>query len=316
MLYRQQIMTQFFWNSYKRLEREVLSLSEVIHVSDDQLGVYSSKIGDLLVRTAIECEALSKELYHANGGTKPNGKDLYFDTDCFGLLEKKWKICKKKILVTSPYLYFQNEGNRVLTPLYKANKRGSSSSNWQKAYQAVKHDRVKSLKSGNIGNLLLAMGALYVLNIYYRDYNFPLVADKDASDVDWGLGSELFAVKVSSESDGASCRAIYEKKRDYDECIYFVKHTDQTGQAFIDLFSKIQEKVNADAAKNATQIIQEAFRSGRMVGSLSLNDDKIQTILDEQLKKSFQLIGKQYGRGLANALQAFKFEAVLNKQQY
>ena len=53
-----------------------------------------------------------------------------------------------------------------------------------------------------------------------------------------------------------------------------------------------------------------------MVGSLSSNKDKIQTILDEQLKKSFQRIGKQYGIGLSNALQAFKFEAVLNKQQY
>ncbi len=95
-----------------------------------------------------------------------------------------------------------------------------------------------------------------------------------------------------------------------------MKHTDLTGQAFIDLFSKFQEEINVDATKNATQIVEEAFRSGRMVGSLSSNKDKIQTILDEQLKKSFQRIGKQYGIGLSNALQAFKFEAVLNKQQY
>lgn len=74
-------MTQFYWNSYKRLEKEFLLLTEVIHISDDQLGVYSSKIGDLLVRTAIECEAIVKDLYHANGGTKPSGKDFYFDTD-------------------------------------------------------------------------------------------------------------------------------------------------------------------------------------------------------------------------------------------
>ena len=47
-------MNQFFWNAYKRLEKEVLALSEDIHFSDDQLGVYSSKIGDLLVRIAIE----------------------------------------------------------------------------------------------------------------------------------------------------------------------------------------------------------------------------------------------------------------------
>jgi len=53
-------MNQFFWNAYKRLEKEVLVLSEDIHFCDDQLEVYSSKIGDLLVRTAIEVESLSK----------------------------------------------------------------------------------------------------------------------------------------------------------------------------------------------------------------------------------------------------------------
>ena len=53
-------MNQFFWNAYKRLEKEVLVFSEDIHFSDDQLEVYSSKIGDLLVRTAIEVESLSK----------------------------------------------------------------------------------------------------------------------------------------------------------------------------------------------------------------------------------------------------------------
>ena len=37
-------MNQFFWNAYKRLEKEVFALSEDIHFSDDQLGVYSSRI--------------------------------------------------------------------------------------------------------------------------------------------------------------------------------------------------------------------------------------------------------------------------------
>lgn len=35
-------INQFFWNAYKRLEKEVLALSEDIHFCDDQLGVYSS----------------------------------------------------------------------------------------------------------------------------------------------------------------------------------------------------------------------------------------------------------------------------------
>ena len=55
-------MDLYFWNAYKRLEKEVLELSEYIHISDDQLDVYSLQIGDLLVRTAIEAETLVKLL--------------------------------------------------------------------------------------------------------------------------------------------------------------------------------------------------------------------------------------------------------------
>ena len=190
-------MDLYFWNAYKRLEREVLELAEYIHISEDQLDVYSLKIGDLLVRTAIEAETLVKLLYHENGGTKPNGKDLYFDTDCFKLLEDKWTLSKKTIVVTAPSFFLTE--NRMLCPLHKAYKRGTSSSKWQIAYQAVKHDRVNNQKSGNIGNLLLALGALYILNIYYRGANFPNVTDETASNIDWGLGSELFSVKISPE---------------------------------------------------------------------------------------------------------------------
>lgn len=101
-------MNQLFWNAYRRLEKEVLALSEAIHFDDSQLGVYSSKIGDLLVRTVIEIESLSKVLYFANGGTQPVGRGYaYFDTDCLALLESKWKIGKKVIQVSSPYLYFE-----------------------------------------------------------------------------------------------------------------------------------------------------------------------------------------------------------------
>ncbi|MBQ8047219.1 MAG: hypothetical protein IJ196_04765 [Prevotella sp.] len=309
-------MTQLFWNAYKRIEKEFLALAEVVHIDDDQLKVYSSKISDLLVRTAIECEALSKELYHANGGTKPSGKDLYFDTDCLGLLHDKWKIDQKKIFVTSPFLYLEKEEDRVLTPLHKSFKRGTSSSKWQIAYQAVKHDRANNLKKGTIDNLLQAMGALYILNIYYRDANYTPVADKDASNIDWSLGSELFAVKVCAEHDGASAHAIYEKKADYDECIYFVKHTDKTGKAVLDLFSKFQKQVNDEVVNGTQQSVEAKLKSGELNVASPVFQDEVKAIAEEQQKNAFQRVGRQQGREIANALQGLKFEALLNKQQY
>ena len=164
-----------YWPVYKNLEREFLKLADYIHFSDDQLGTYSMFIADLIVRCSVEIEALSKELYCMLGGnmsptdSEGNARDLYFDTDCLDLLEKRWIISKKQIVVSAINFYFTDEQNKTLTPLHKAHKRGTSGSKWKQAYQAVKHDRRNSLKKANIENLLHALGALYILNLYYRD---------------------------------------------------------------------------------------------------------------------------------------------------
>lgn len=307
-------MDLYFWNAYKRLEKEVLELSEYIHISDDQLDVYSLKIGDLLVRTAIEAETLVKLLYHENGGTKPNGKDLYFDTDCFKLLEDKWTLSKKTIVVTAPSFFLTE--NRTLHPLYKAYKRGTSSSKWQIAYQAVKHDRVNNQRSGNVGNLLLALGALYILNIYYRGANFPNVTDETASNIDWGLGSDLFSVKISPETTGKSVKDIYVKKDDYDESIYLVKHTDDTAKIMVELFDDIQNEVN----KNTSLGVTDRFNELKDAGEIQVDKDN----MIEQLKKVYndlhnENFRKELEKRKMEIHQVFlqlKLEAVLNTNQY
>ena len=52
-----------YWPVYKNLEEETLELTKYIQFTDDQLSVYSMHIADLLVRCAMEIEALSKELF-------------------------------------------------------------------------------------------------------------------------------------------------------------------------------------------------------------------------------------------------------------
>ena len=164
-----------YWSVYENLEAEVLSLADSIMFDNDQLGVYSLKIGDLIVRCAVEIESISKELYLQEGGQFPvfdkNGEkhDLYFDTDCLDLLVKKWNINKKKLHVSSLKMDFSSS-NLILTPLEKSNQRGKCQ--WKKAYQAIKHNRAISLKQANIKNLLNALGALYILNLYYRNDSF------------------------------------------------------------------------------------------------------------------------------------------------
>lgn len=85
-----------FWVIYKNLEKEVIELANKLHFCDNQENMYSIYISDLLIRTAVEIEALSKELYKSAGGnmnpvdTEGNERDLMFDSDCIQFLDQKW----------------------------------------------------------------------------------------------------------------------------------------------------------------------------------------------------------------------------------
>jgi len=57
-----------FWPVYKNLEKELLTLSHYVHISDDQANVYSMHIAELIIRCAVEIESISKELYSLLGG--------------------------------------------------------------------------------------------------------------------------------------------------------------------------------------------------------------------------------------------------------
>ena len=226
-----------FWPVYKNLEKEVLKLADYIHFSDDQTKVYSMHIADLIVRCSIEIEAISKELYLKLGGnTNPinndgSKRDLYFDTDCLDLLETNWKLSKKQVMISANTFYFIEEKNKVLSPLYKANKRGTSGSKWKQAYQAIKHSRKVSLKKATIENLLNAMGALYILNLYYKD---ECIEVSESSKFDMSLGSDIFSIftyKIlniteSCYMDDTSAWAT--EGGDLNESAYIIKYTDES----------------------------------------------------------------------------------------
>lgn len=230
-----------FWPVYKNLEREFLKLADYIHFTDKQLGVFSMHIADLIVRCAVEIEAISKELYCKLGGnmspvdSEGKPRDLYFDTDCIELLEQNWKLSKKKIMISATNFYFMEEANNIIAPLHKANKRGTSGSKWKQAYQAVKHDRRNSLKMGNIENLLHAMGALYILNLYYKNDKIDIgrvyMSDHD---FDSRVGSEIFSVfcfkatglSMLPQMDD-SC-ILQQPDNDLEKSIYIIKYDEKS----------------------------------------------------------------------------------------
>ena len=201
--------SDIFWQTYLSLEKELINVSNFIFITDEitthergievtkpcnsQLEAFSPHIADLLIRCCVQIEAISKELYFDNGGTKPRGdKNLFFDQDCLKLIDKKWHTHDKRVLVVAPFFNLTKDENRVLRPLKNAHKR--SGTFWEKAYQAVKHDRFLSLKDGNVKALLHSMAALYLLNLYYRNDSW-VVKYQELSKSDFSMGSSIFAVK-------------------------------------------------------------------------------------------------------------------------
>jgi len=191
--------SNLFWSVYKNLEKEVLDLTYSIHFTDDgslHIKVYSVKIVELLIRCAVEIEAISKALYKDEGGDinsdgkDSNGEYVKYDFNCLKLLDKKWALGKKQILISAPSMYFKRNENQILYPLKNAHKGERS---WQKAYQAIKHSRVENLFQASVKNLIHTMSALYLLNVYYKNDKIDVSSiDKNQKDVDTRLGSEIF----------------------------------------------------------------------------------------------------------------------------
>lgn len=206
--------SDIFWQTYLNLEKEVIEVSKYIFFTDEvlvndnngivaqfcktQIETFSPHIADLLVRCCVQIEAISKELYFDNGGTKLRGDtSIFFDEDCLKLIDIKWETHKKLVMVVAPFFNFTKDENRILKPLKEAHKRQGTY--WEKAYQAVKHDRYSSLQKGNVKALIQALAALFLLNLYYRNDSW-VIKYSDISKLDYSMGSAIFTVKSPEAS--------------------------------------------------------------------------------------------------------------------
>ena len=307
-------MDNLYWNIYQRLEQELIELTDVIFIDDTQIYVYSMRIADLLMRTCVEIEAISKKLYVDNGGTIIDEKKMYFDKVCIDLLERKWLLSKKVVFVTCPTLYFNNDSNKILTPLLHANIFGPNSADWAVAYQAIKHSRINNLSQGNIKLFIRALAALYILNLYLRQQIIDLDRDPIGSGVDWGLGSKVFSVKIHPCGIGINEDSNYDKKEDYDECIYLSKKTDESNQKAIEAMKNLNKGLRTSVSKEVQKVLNQKIQDG----SLNMNDLNPNILNDWALQAQSDILRNNtfFMRELHRAVDSLRFEAVLNTHQY
>ena len=304
-------MTQLYWQVFRNLEREFLALADTIFINDKQQEVYSMRIADLLIRTVIEIEALSKELYLLNGGdAEMADEDMYFDTVCINHLNDLWNLSAKVVLVVSPNIYFEEEKNKVLQPLHNANKRGKC--DWKKAYQDVKHNRTKKLAKGNIKHLLHGLAALYLLNLYYKEIQYDALKDSEKANVNLSFGSELFSVKIH-KINGLMADGTYQKGADYDECVYIEDFEPNSKTQAIKSLQVLNDHINKGTDEELMRLAKEKMAKGEMITEEWAQKTRIDTAISHHILpiKDYKL-----AKSIQDGLSGLLYNIVLNKQQY
>ena len=304
-------MKNLYWPVYLNLERELLDVARTIHINDRQLEVYSMRIADLLVRTVVEIEAISKELFYANGGTIPEGQDYpYFDSDCIRLLADKWKIDKKIVLVTAVDMFMEEDSNVVLRPLCRARWRGNKGQDWNRAYQNVKHNRMKMLHKGTLKIFIRALAALYLLNIYYRDENVVLDHDCTGRSHDFSFGSSVFSIQCHGKGSVISHDGGYVKGDDYEECVYLSVPNQEKYKQAVALIRKDEDDALLWAVKQFEAEVQTHSDSLKY-----FNEHATQRIGELKSQRFIELRNKN-ARELGLLMMNMNYDGVLNKNQF
>lgn len=290
------------WNTYKGLEREFLSLADNVHINDKQLSVFSLKTAELLLRTASEIESISKDLYSAVSGM-PTSRETYFDSDCIKYLNDKWHIEKRVVYVNCQQVYLDNVENTILTPLKKASVQGAC--DWKKAYQAVKHDGRVCLEKGNIKNFLKSLGALYILNTYFKGCSDKIQIGDEAATKSFNgpRDSDIFLLKIASLGT-ATGQNGYNPKRDfYDDCTYLVRPTEISLQAMVDVLTN----TNKDMVSELTNLL-DSLSANKWKGS----KEDLETMISNARMSG----ARRHSGEFIKAHSAFRYEAELNMKQY
>lgn len=309
--------TNLFWPVYKNMENEFLNIIDYIYCNDEQLEVYSVKISDLIVRCVMEIEAISKQLYRDFPNSElPEGYDKKaekdgdypkFDRECLSLLCRVWMLEKKRIVVSSYKCHFRKNENKIFAPLKNAGKGGKNSALWNSAYQAIKHDRVSSFKKGTLKSLIRALGALYILNLYYSDEEI-LMGESETS-FDASLGSNLFSVTYY---DATNIDVIRETVKEpqystpFNESVYILKVGNDS------LVKDLIEAFNLDNQDSIDQIMQSENVRKYILEHIESKDIEVDALPDISgipIEKRF------LANRLIKVYRKFFYSAVVNKHK-
>ncbi len=200
------VFIKSYWNYYLDLEEQLIATKRFVDFNKNNEKTFSIEYLKLLQATCSEIDVVAKIMAE------------YFDNE-FKMFERKdiqkwgWVIQRhiadiEKITVTFSndwiivpwenwkYEHYQDKRGNNRYRLLK----GKSTPEWWTAYNKVKHERTSNYKNGqtnyvraNLGNLLSAMAALFILETVFLD---RLVDDNVQNEK-----SKLFLLMKNNEKD-------------------------------------------------------------------------------------------------------------------
>ena len=170
-----------YWNYYLLLEKKVINLQNYITFSANNGSCYSIEIMNLIINICCEIDVIFKII-------------LGYELDKFKTISDYKKIYNKEGYeeIDDETLYLIDNKDYKLIP-FENFKPDSESPVWWEAFDDLKHKRTISFNEANLKNLLNALGALYILEIYYFRKSF--FKDENDENVPCHL-SELFLTTV------------------------------------------------------------------------------------------------------------------------
>lgn len=265
-------MTNLYFPVYRSIESEVIELSKGIYFSDEQLKVYSIKISELLSRCLTEIESLYKDLYR-----RLENSDPIKIGDAWRYLDNEWGLSAKQLSLTSDNFFFDKSFHPYFAPFDYSN---GSEDDFYSAYNAIKHDRAKNLPKANLNVLIRALGALYILNIYYKDEALPSTAFAPKK-ADRAVGVFL---DIGLDLNDILNNAVYVEYVPYDYMFWQDEHLED--------FQKIVGKLNKSDTETLINYLSEPS-SNLMAASnklFAMENPKIS--IGDTLRKTFDIFEK------------------------
>lgn len=142
-------------SSYEILKRDLRRIFEYVEPVEANVGVFSHRLFELLVRACTDVESLCRLVFSKNGIALGRKANIIRFSDLEGPMQLSDFVVYSRVASSlpdwRPFEFFRESARKKRSPP------------WYQAYNAAKHNRVGAFFDASLANVLGAVGGVYVL---------------------------------------------------------------------------------------------------------------------------------------------------------